>query len=233
MAAWGEMSAKAAHMIGNRTFAIKGDLNELEYLLSEQEDRRTTFRQLAEAIRKGIFRLEEILQEFRDFVRATHLTLSEYNVNDIIVNCVEESFPKRGVVKLELDLDPTLPRIPVDSSRLTRALSELIENGLSFMPEEGLMTIRSSNANPLAAQRLASLTRSRNYICIEISDTGPGVPADAKERIFTPFYTSRAKGMGLGLSIVKGILEAHHGNIIETGVEGTGAKFLVFLPTTG
>jgi signal transduction histidine kinase len=100
------------------------------------------------------------------------------------------------------------------------------------MPEEGLLTIRSTVANPLLAQRLAGLTRSRSYICIEISDTGPGVPFDAKERIFTPFYTSRAKGMGLGLSIVKGILEAHHGNIIETGTEGTGAKFLVFLPTS-
>lgn len=232
MAAWGEMSAKAAHMIGNRTFAIKGDLNELEYLLSEKDDRRATFKQLAEAIRKGIFRLEEILQEFRDFVRATHLTLSDYSINDIIVSCVKESFPKRGVVKLELDLDSTLPRIPADSSRLTRALSELIENALSFMPEEGLLTIRSTVANPLLAQRLAGLTRSRSYICIEISDTGPGVPFDAKERIFTPFYTSRAKGMGLGLSIVKGILEAHHGNIIETGTEGTGAKFLVFLPTS-
>ncbi len=232
MAAWGEMSAKAAHMIGNRTFAIKGDLNELEYLLSEIEDRRTTFRQLAEAIRKGIFRLEEILQEFRDFVRATHLTLSEYNLNDIIVNCVEESFPKRGPVKLELDLNLDLPRIPADSSRLARAFSELVENGISFMPEEGQMTIRSSMANPLVAQRLAGLTRSRNYLCVEFSDTGPGVPFDAKERIFTPFYTSRAKGMGLGLSIVKGILEAHHGNIIEIGVEGKGAKFLVFLPTT-
>ena len=94
------------------------------------------------------------------------------------------------------------------------------------------MTIRSSMANPLVAQRLAGLTRSRNYLCVEFSDTGPGVPFDAKERIFTPFYTSRAKGMGLGLSIVKGILEAHHGNIIEIGVEGKGAKFLVFLPTT-
>jgi signal transduction histidine kinase len=219
-------------MIGNRTFAIKGDLNELEYLLSEKDDRRATFKQLAEAIRKGIFRLEEILQEFRDFVRATHLTLSDYSINDIIVSCVKESFPKRGVVKLELDLDSTLPRIPADSSRLTRALSELIENALSFMPEEGLLTIRSTVANPLLAQRLAGLTRSRSYICIEISDTGPGVPFDAKERIFTPFYTSRAKGMGLGLSIVKGILEAHHGNIIETGTEGTGAKFLVFLPTS-
>jgi signal transduction histidine kinase len=56
------------------------------------------------------------------------------------------------------------------------------------------------------------------------------VPETDKERIFTPFYTSRAKGMGLGLSIVKGILEAHHGCIIERGAPGRGATFVTYLP---
>ena len=83
MAAWGELSAKAAHMIGNRTFAIKGDLNELEYRLSEPEDKRLEYRALAEGMRRGIFRLEEILQEFRDFVRATQISLAEYDLNEL------------------------------------------------------------------------------------------------------------------------------------------------------
>ena len=110
MAAWGEMSARAAHMIGNRTFAIKGDLNELEYRLSEPEDRRTEFRALAEGIRRGIFRLEEILQEFRDFVRATQIALTDCDLNEIVQQCVRESFPKRTGVTLTLDLAPNLPR---------------------------------------------------------------------------------------------------------------------------
>ena len=232
MAAWGDMSAKAAHMIGNRTFAIKGDLNELEYLLAQDEDRRDVFRRLAEAIRRGIFRLEEILQEFRDFVRATHLTLSEQSLNNIIKSCLEELFPKRGSVSLHLELADDLPKIPADSSRIARAFGELIENGISFMPNGGKMTIRSSVVPSITAQRVAGLSRSRKYVCVEFIDTGPGVPSDDKEKIFTPFYTSRAKGMGLGLSIVKGIIEAHHGGIIETGVEGHGASFAVYLPTT-
>lgn len=230
MAAWGEMSAKAAHMIGNRTFAIKGDLNELEYVLSEQEDKRDVFRELAESIRRGIFRLEEILQEFRDFVRATQITLSEEQINDVVKQCLSESFPRRLGVKLNLELAPSLPPVPADSSRLKRAFSELIENALSYMLEGGALTIKTSRADPLEAQRLCGLTRSRQYVRVEFSDTGPGVPDSDKPRIFTPFFTSRAKGMGLGLSIVKGILEAHHGNIVEVGVEGQGAKFVAFLP---
>ena len=232
MAAWGEMSAKAAHMIGNRTFAIKGDLNELEYLLSEPDDRREGFRELAGGIRRGIFRLEEILQEFRDFVRATQLSLVDQDLNEILRQCVAESFPKRTGVTLELALTPDLPSVPADAARLKRAFSELIENAVSFMPEGGRLTIRSMKANPVEAQRLAGLTRARPYVCVEFADSGPGVPLEAKDRIFTPFFTSRAKGLGLGLSIVKGILEAHHGSIVEAG-EGEGARFLAFLPAKG
>lgn len=230
MAAWGEMSAKAAHMIGNRTFAIKGDLNELEYVLSEEEDKRAVFRDLAGSIRRGIFRLEEILQEFRDFVRATQISLSEEQINDIIRQCLAESFPKRLSVKLNLELTSDLPSVPADPSRLKRAFSELIENALSYMLEGGVLTVRTSLGDSLEAQRLCGLTRSRQYVRIEFADTGPGVPDSDKPKIFTPFFTSRAKGMGLGLSIVKGILEAHHGNIVEVGIPGQGAKFVAFLP---
>ena len=233
MAAWGELSAKAAHMIGNRTFAIKGDLNELEYRLSDPEDKRPEYKKLAEGIRRGIFRLEEILQEFRDFVRATQIALAEYQLNDLIRQCVEESFPKRGPVALTLELGDDLPPILADASRLKRAFSELIENSLSFQPEGGSLLIRTRRADPVQAHALAELTRGRLYLQIEFQDTGPGVPPDLKPRIFTPFFTSRARGLGLGLSIVKGILEAHRGNIVEVGQPGQGAHFIAFLPAKG
>ncbi len=67
----------------------------------------------------------------------------------------------------------------------------------------------------------------------EFIDAGPGIPADIKPRIFTPFFTSRARGLGLGLSIVKGILEAHRGSIVEVGDMGKGAHFIAFLPAKG
>jgi signal transduction histidine kinase len=165
-------------------------------------------------------------------VRATHLTLSDQSLNDIILNCIEESFPKRGTVKLTVNLSPDLPRIPADSSRITRAFSELIENGISFMPNGGQLTIESSIVPSISSLRITGLSRSRKYVCVKFTDTGPGVPFEDKDRIFTPFYTSRAKGMGLGLSIVKGIIDAHHGGIIENGTEGVGASFVVYLPTT-
>jgi signal transduction histidine kinase len=230
MAAWGEMSAKAAHMIGNRTFAIKGDLNELEYRLSEPDDRRAEFRDLAAGIRKGIFRLEEILQEFRDFVRATQISLSECSLNDIVRQCVAESFPKRSKIELTLTLAEGLPTIVADAARLKRAFSELIENSVSFQPEGGKLAIITSLSNRADAQRRAQLPRAKKYVQIEFRDQGPGIPDEVKPHIFRPFFTSRARGMGLGLSIVKGIIEAHRGNIIEVGESGVGADFIAFLP---
>jgi signal transduction histidine kinase len=133
-------------------------------------------------------------------------------------------------VRLDLDLSSGLGRVPSDPSRLKRAFGELIENAVSFMPDGGVLSINTTIGDSPEAQRLCGLARSRKYVRIEFADTGPGVPESEKPKIFTPFFTSRAKGMGLGLSIVKGIIDAHHGGIIETGLPGQGARFVAFLP---
>lgn len=233
MAAWGEMSARSAHMIGNRVFAIKGGLNEIEFLLSQPSCDTGQLKELAEGIRKGIFRLEEILQEFRDFVLATQLTLSEHDINEIVKQSVEESFPKRSPVRLELSLTSDLPKLQADEQKLKRCFAELIENAISFQAETGLLRVTTGIADAKEARNLCRLSSKRRYIRVEFADAGPGIPEDSKEKIFTPFFTSRAKGMGLGLSIVKGIVEAHRGRICEIGSPGSGARFIIFLPANG
>ena len=233
MAAWGEMSARSAHMMGNRVFAIKGDLNEMEYLLGQTSADQDQLKELAEGIRKGVFRLEEILQEFRDFVLATQLSLSEQDVNEIAKQAVEEFFPKRTSVRLEADFNSDLPKIQADPGKLKRCFAELIENAVSFQENGGLLRVSASLAEPKEARILCGLSSKRSYIRIEFADEGPGIPEEIKDKIFTPFFSSRAKGMGLGLSIVKGIVEAHRGRICEAGHHGAGAKFVIFLPANG
>ncbi|MHB0999943.1 MAG: GAF domain-containing protein [Armatimonadota bacterium] len=235
MAAWGEMSARSAHMMGNRVFAIKGDLNELEYQLSQVPGGADScgLNQLIDGIKKGVYRLEEILMEFRDFVLATQLTAAEHNLNELVKQSIDESFPKRSNVRLEINLTSELPKVLADPMKLKRSFSELIENAVSFQQDGGMLRISTGIAATKEARDLCSLSSKRKYIRVEFADAGPGVPQSDKDKIFNPFFTSRAKGMGLGLSIVKGIIEAHHGKICEIGNQGTGARFVIFLPVAG
>jgi signal transduction histidine kinase len=231
MAAWGELSAKSAHMIGNRTFALKGDLNEMRYLLDLMPagEVKKQVAAITDSMARGVQRLEELLREFRDFVVATQLTLASANVNTVISETVAETFPKRSPVTLKMNLSETIPPTRCDARKLRLAFSEMIENSLSFMPDGGELRISTRMLTPEERTGLR-LAHARDYLEIEFADTGPGVPPEIKERIWQPFFTSRVKGMGLGLSIVKGVVEAHQGFIQELGTPGEGARFLIHLP---
>ena len=230
LAAWGEMSARSAHMIGNRVFAIKGDINELEYLLRRHEVDPAKALELMESIKKGIFLLEEILHEFREFLKATQLELEEADVNELVKQAVEEGFPKRSPTRLHLNLTPGLPKIKADPKKLKRCFTELMENSVNFQPDGGDITITTALADARSKKWLKPGQQSGNYVLVRFEDTGPGIELDKKPKIFNPFYSTRAKGMGLGLSIVKGIVEAHNGGIYENGRPGKGARFTILLP---
>ncbi|MBX7135215.1 MAG: GAF domain-containing protein [Fimbriimonadaceae bacterium] len=218
MAAWGELSAKSSHMIGNRVFALKGDVNELGHMVKEPELDRSMLLDIQRSLGTNVTRIEEILQDFRDFVTATQLTLTIADVNHMVRESVEEVFPKRSPIRLEYALTEGLPQVKVDPRKMRRAISELVENSLSFF-EEGRLRV---------ATHLAS--SSKSLVAIEIEDEGPGVDDERKDLIFRPFYSSRVKGMGLGLSIVKGIIDAHGGTVFEDGEPGKGARFVILLP---
>jgi len=240
MAAWGEMSAMNSHMIGNRVFGIKGDLNELEYVVGKGPDnetlsdlKRSSVRPLLESMKNGIFRLEELLAEFRDFVRATALATAPAEVTEVTRNVVAETFPRRGnIILTERYTSEPLP-IMADPIKLVRALSELVENAVTFQGEGGSLEVETRlihPGDPMPYAISVSYSSPEGWALISFSDQGPGVPEADKDKIFRPFYTSRPRGMGLGLAIVKGIIEAHHGGIAEVGTEGQGARFVIILP---
>ncbi|MBC8104921.1 MAG: GAF domain-containing protein, partial [Cytophagales bacterium] len=240
LAAWGEMSAMSSHMIGNRVFAIKGDLNELEYQVGPGPDNapltvtRGQVVPLLDGMKRGIFRLEELLAEFRDFVRATALSPVPADATEIVRSVLDETFPKRGDIRLEADFDDEPLLVMADLVKLKRAFSEIVENSVTFQEESGGMLRAETKRLPpgavLPARNALPKRGGKGWAQITFSDTGPGVPEADKEKIFRPFFTSRNRGMGLGLAIVKGIIEAHHGGIVEEGVPGKGASFVILLP---
>jgi signal transduction histidine kinase len=241
MAAWGEMSAMSSHMIGNRVFAIKGDLNELEHVVGTgtagetlSHLKRGQVAPLIEGMKRGVFRLEELLAEFRDFVRATALSPVPIDASEITRSVVEETFPKRCGVDLVVQwTDEALP-ILGDPIKLRRALSELVENAVTFQEATGgvlrVTTRRIGPDEALPYRVPVPRNNPTGWAVLSFEDEGPGVADAEKDKIFRPFYTSRQRGMGLGLAIVKGIIEAHHGGIAEVGTPGVGAHFVVLLP---
>lgn len=228
MAAWGELSAKSSHMIGNRVFALRGDVNELGYMISDGDTSPEKLQEIQKSLVTNVTRVDEILQEFRDFVVATQLSTVRADLNSVIREAVSEVFPRRSKFVLQYDLSDKLPEVMIDHRKMRRAITEIVENSLSFF-EEGQLSVSSYLADADLVKR-ARLPKSRRYLVIEIEDQGPGVDAERKELIFQPFYSSRVKGMGLGLSIVKGIVESHGGTVMELGQPGMGAKFVILLP---
>jgi signal transduction histidine kinase len=186
-------------------------------------------------MKRGIFRLEELLAEFRDFVRATALSTMPTDATEITRSVVEEVFPRRGNTVLEEDYAPDPLPINADPVKLKRAFSEIVENSVTFQETapHGRLQVRTRRlppSAPLPRTITAPKTVTTGWAEITFADDGPGVPDSDKEKIFRPFFTSRNRGMGLGLAIVKGIIEAHHGGIVEVGVHGEGARFVILLP---
>lgn len=228
MAAWGELSAKSSHMIGNRVFALKGDVNELGYVLKGEELDRASLQELYKSLEVNVLRVEEILQEFRDFLTATQLVTEPGDVNELVEATTKEIFPRRTPVKLEFHLKKDLPMANIDPMRLRRAFSELVENSMNYVTE-GKLVISSELAD-VETKKKGRVPTARPFIEVTVEDTGPGVDPEKKATIFQPFFSGRVKGMGLGLSIVKGIVDAHGGAVFEDGELGSGAKFVILLP---
>jgi signal transduction histidine kinase len=220
MAAWGELSAKSSHMIGNRVFALRGEVNELRHLLKEAQLDREALAEVADGLQRNVERIDEILQDFRDFLTATTLTKQPTDVAGLVRETIQEVVPRTEAIEIALAVEDGLPRAEVDPRKVRRALSELLENALNHMDRGRLEVEVGLEVQP----------SGRRAVRIAVGDTGPGVPEDLKKAIFEPFRSTRVKGMGLGLSIVKGIVEAHGGTVAEVGVPGRGARFVMTLP---
>jgi signal transduction histidine kinase len=135
-----------------------------------------------------------------------------------IVDMNREVAQSRGL-RIELDLNPELPQVACDRRRVGQVVSNLVANAIKFTPSTGSIRV-SAQATPEGA-------------VISVADTGPGIPADALSQVFDRFWQakeSRSLGAGLGLSIAKGIVEAHGGRIWAESRPGEGSTFRFTLP---
>jgi two-component system sensor histidine kinase HydH len=225
LAALGEMSAGLAHEIRNPLAAIKGAIQYLDPKKVPDEDR-----EFLEIVIEEVNRLNGVVTQFLDYSRPLKPSMAAADVNEIVertFKLLQNEVPRS--VGLSLDLVSGIPRVECDAEQLKQVFLNLALNAFQAMPQGGTLTVSTRLArDDLAFWREGA--RRPDVVEIRFRDTGPGIPEDARDSIFVPFYTTKEKGTGLGLAICQRIVKAHAGAIaVRSPTEG-GAEFLVSLP---
>ena len=165
-------------------------------------------------------RLNRVVSELLELVKPAHLTLQQVDLNEVIthsLNLVSQDAASREI-QLRFSASSTLPAIQADPDRLTQVLLNLYLNAIHAIGRQGTITVEASES-------------SGDRVKIVVIDSGKGIAAEQLEAIFTPYFTTKADGTGLGLAVVQNIIEQHGGTIQVASVEGKGATFTLWLPT--
>jgi signal transduction histidine kinase len=165
-----------------------------------------------------ISRLDYIITEFLTAMRPTPPKLRVGTVNGVVQETLELLQPElsnRGLVVVQ-KLATEEPEVRLDPSQIKQALVNLVKNAMQAMTRTGTLTL-ATGASP-------------DFVWIEISDTGSGIPADQLNRLFQPFNTTKDRGTGLGLMVVQRIIRDHGGRIDFESRVGKGTRFTLWLP---
>jgi PAS domain S-box-containing protein len=211
-AAIGEVAAMVGHDLRNPLTGIAGAAYYLKIKLGSKIDDK--LKEMLDLIEKDIEYSNKIISDLLDYSREIRLDLRKTQPKSLIKKAlVLAKVP--GNVEI-LDLTKTAPKISVDIEQITRVFVNIIWNAVDAMPNGGKLTIISK--------------RSGSKLEITFADRGTGMDNEILEKVWTPFFTTKAKGMGLGLSICKRIVEAHNGTISIESAVGRGTTVRVAIP---
>lgn len=225
LAALGEMSAGLAHEIRNPLAAIKGAAQELDPGRIGGDDG-----ELMQIIIDEVNRLNVVVTEFLDYARPFRGTFVPMNLNDAVRRTAQLMQHDLANVEMVVELQPDLPDVSGDAERLQQVMINLILNAADAMGRKGRLTITTRTSADLSDIALWSLKGPKMFVEVRIKDEGPGIPSRLLEQIFIPFFTTKARGTGLGLALCQRIVQHHGGTIEVRSVEGQGATFVVRLP---
>ena len=217
LAAMGEMAAMLAHEVRNPLGAMELFTG---LLLQDLRDRPQAQR-LAQQVASGIIDLNHLVTNLLEFTRTPQAESAVVDCCALVEDALRYTADLRAAHRVTVERRYAAPSVPAlaDPALLRPVLLNLIRNAVQAMSGGG--TLRVSAAADGEAARVA------------IADTGPGIPAAAREEIFRPFYTTRARGTGLGLTVARGLVGAMGGRLLLDSEPGHGATFTVVLPPAG
>jgi DNA-binding LacI/PurR family transcriptional regulator/signal transduction histidine kinase len=222
LSALGQLTATVAHEIRNPLGTVRTAVFSIGDAIERDEINRVERAlQLAE---RNIVRCDAIITELLDYTRDQVLQLSPIQIDSWLERLLDEALDQRSIPEnvtcvreLHADIE-----VPLDSEHLRRAITNVVDNAVDAMQEAGPVE---------GGHRLTVSTHVRgDRIDIQISDTGRGVPAEMMDRIFEPLFSTKSFGVGLGLSIVKSIMDQHGGGIEISSQAGQGTTVTLWLP---
>ncbi len=216
LAALGEISTTIAHEIRNPLAAIS--LN-LQYLSGHLQIPQT-HHEILQDIQQGVTIIQNIVSEILDFARVAPPAFKTTDIHKVLDNSltyVKRELDQAGIqVRKEYSAAP--PYVVIDANQMVQVFVNLLSNAKDAMDSGGTLFIRTSYAE--------------NKVEIQIEDTGKGISKHNLSKIFNPFFTTKANGIGLGLAIVLRILEQHHAEIKVESDVGVGTKYAIKLSST-
>lgn len=216
LAAVGELAAGVAHEINNPMAIIRGNA---EVLLLELPPEHPS-REEAEIIARQVARVKGIVGNLLSFARQLPMSVKRVAIDPILIEILHQIKHHVSLEGVEVRWEPATVEIVLeaDENQLRQVFTNLIINAVQAMEKGGALTIRTA------------LGSGGDSCRIEIGDTGSGIPPEQINDIFTPFFTTKQNGTGLGLSVSYGIVKDHGGTIAVRSEPGTGAVFVITLP---
>ncbi len=217
LAAIGATAGMVGHDIRNPLQAITGDVYLLRDYLSGMPDTIPVKHDVAESlesIEQNVSYINKIVADLQDYARQITPQYTDVNLHELVMHCFQPIVIPKDVSP-SIDISPSL-RLKTDPDLFRRILTNLVMNAMQAMPKGGELRIKASEGS--------------RYVTMMVEDTGVGIPEHVKAKLFTPMMTTKSKGQGLGLAVVKRLVEALKGTVSFESQEGKGTKFIIKLP---
>jgi len=229
LAAVGEMAAVMAHEIKNPLAAIEVVAGLLRRKAPDNPDVQALVKDIISEAKMA----NAIVQEVLAFVRPVRLQVDRTSLAEALASALVLADGKatRGSILVDTTLPDRLPLLGADQHQLTQVFANLLINAYEALDGRGRILVSASLATTAAeGALLPDGHQPVDTVVVDVTDDGPGMPPEVAEKIFNPFFTTKAQGSGLGLAIVRKIVDAHEGRIDMTTTNGRGTRFRVTLP---
>jgi signal transduction histidine kinase len=231
LASLGEMAANIAHELRNPLAGIEVMAGLLRRQVPDSPDAQSLLADILSEAKLA----NSIVVEMLEFVRPIRLQVEQTDIAQVLQQSVmnaESKVPRRDIA-VDMEITGPLPPIDSDASQLCQVFSNLLTNAFEAMNGTGRVVLRAALEVPEQPSEFAAeAVEPVPTIVVDVIDDGPGVPAELSDRIFNPFFTTKTTGSGLGLPIVRRIVDAHDGRIDLTSAPGRGTRFRVTLPVS-